>query len=313
MVDGANALSKCPLVKTGMPDRYKGIVVNIYSIHQPNESADALPATAPRISPLASVDHRAEIGAGVEIGPFCVVGPHAKIGERTRLINSVTLSGHVTLGCDNVVWPGTVLGGDPQDISYRQTPTQVVIGDRNIIRECVTVNRASEKEEGFTRIGSDCYLMATSHVGHDCQLGDRIILGQGSMLGGHSHIHTGAILSGCVAVHHFASIGKFAFVGGSSKVLQDIPPYMLADGHPARCKCANLVALKRNKFPNATILALSEAYRLLYRARVGVEQVRDVMKSKNQLTSEIEDLLAFLDHSKDGRHGRQRHIIKAAA
>lgn len=275
--------------------------------------AEDSPAAPARISPLADVHPRAELGPGVVIGPFCVVGPNVKIGARTRLVNSVSLLGHVTLGCDNVLWPGCVVGGEPQDISYRQSPTQVVVGDRNIIRECVTINRGSEKEDGFTRLGSDCFLMACSHIGHDCHVGDRVIIGQGSMLGGHCHVHQGATLSGCVAVHHFGSIGQYSFVGGCSRVLQDIPPFMLSDGNPARCKCPNIVALKRNNFPSQVILALHEAYRLLYRGRVGTEQARDVLASKNHLLPEILHLLEFIEASKNGRHGRARHAARPAA
>ncbi|MEZ6092656.1 MAG: acyl-ACP--UDP-N-acetylglucosamine O-acyltransferase [Pirellulaceae bacterium] len=266
-----------------------------------------------KISKLADVHPDAELAPGVDIGPFCVVGPNAKIGAGTRLINNVNVIGHVSIGCDNVVWPGTCLGGEPQDISYQGTPTQVIVGDRNIIRENVTVNRGSEKEEGYTKIGNDCYFMANSHVGHDCTVGDKVIIGQGSMLGGHCHIHSHAILSGSVAVHHFASIGRFAFVGGVSKVLQDIPPYMLADGLPARCKCTNVVALKRNNFSRETISALNEAFRLLYRGRVNVDNAREVLKSKNLLTPEVFEFLSFLDQSREGRHGRSRHITKAVA
>jgi UDP-N-acetylglucosamine acyltransferase len=133
------------------------------------------------------------------------------------------------------------------------------------------------------------------------------------MLGGHSHIHSNATLSGCVAVHHFASVGSFSFVGGVSKVMQDIPPYMLADGNPARCKCTNIVALKRNSFSRESIVALNETFRLLYRGRVGSENAREVLRSKNMLCEEVEQLLSFLSNSREGRHGRSRHITKAAA
>jgi UDP-N-acetylglucosamine acyltransferase len=264
----------------------------------------------PKISPLAVVAPTAVLGKGVEIGPFCVVGPDAKIGARTRLLNSVTVIGNTTIGTDNVISSGACIGGEPQDISYRGTATQTIVGDRNTIRENVTINRASEKEQGLTQVGSDCYLMACSHVGHDCMVGDRVILGQGSMLGGHSHIHSYATLSGCVAVTHFASIGSYCFIGGCSRVLQDIPPYMLADGNPARCKCTNIVSLKRNGFDRATIEAVNEAFRLLFRGRVGTENAREVLRSKNLLIPAIENMLAFLDTSRLGQHGRGRHHPK---
>ena len=143
-----------------------------------------------------SIDPRAEIDDDVDIGPFCVIGPKVRIGRGTRLENSVTLMGDVTLGCRNHLYPGVVIGGEPQDISYRGSDTKVVIGDDNIIRECVTINRATEKEDGVTRVGDSNFLMACCHVAHDCQLGDHIIIANGTLLGGHVHVHDHASLSG---------------------------------------------------------------------------------------------------------------------
>ena len=135
----------------------------------------------------------------VEIGPFCVIGPNVRIGRGTRLENNVTLMGHVTLGQHNHLWPGVVIGGEPQDISYRGSDTQVVIGDHNVIRECVTINRAIEKEDGVTTVGSHNFLMACCHVAHDCRLGNHIVIANGTLLGGHVHVHDHASLSGAVA------------------------------------------------------------------------------------------------------------------
>ena len=266
-----------------------------------------------KISKLAVVDPQAQIGADVEIGPFCVIGPLARIGDRTRLYNNVSLLGSVKLGTDNVVFPNTVLGGDPQDVSYRGTVTHVVIGDRNVIRESVTVNRASEKEDGYTRVGSDCYFMGNVHVAHDCVVGDRVIIGHGSMLGGHVHVDHHATLSGNVAVTHYGSVGAYTFVGGASRVLQDIAPFMLADGNPARPRCINIVALKRNNFDREIVNKLNEAYRLLYRARVGLKNVRNILRSKGELCPEIQHLLDQVEISQTGRHGRGREQRRTAA
>ena len=187
------------------------------------------PATLPK---TCSIDPRAEIDDEVEIGPFCVIGPKARIGRGTRLENNVTLMGNVTIGCYNHIFPNAVIGGEPQDISYTGSDTKVVIGDHNIIRECVTINRASEKEEGVTRIGDHNFLMACCHVAHDCQLGNHIIIANGTLLAGHVHVHDYASLSGAVAVHHFATIGSYSFVAGLSAVRHDVPPYMLVEGFP---------------------------------------------------------------------------------
>ncbi len=275
-------------------------------------SSDSSPMT-PNVSNLAVVHPKAEIADDVVIGPFCVVGPMAKIGRGTTLMNNVTVHGDVTIGEDNLISPNAVLGGHPQDTSYRGTETKVVIGDRNIIRECVTINRASEKEEGFTRVGSDCYFMGNVHIAHDCRIGDKVIIGHGSMLGGHVHVDHHATLSGSVAVTHYGAIGSYTFVGGASRVLQDIAPYMLADGNPARPRCINIVALKRNNFQQNVIDAIDEAYRLLYRARVGLDNAREIMESKGLLIPDIELLFDKVSVSQKGRHGRGRELRRKAA
>lgn len=265
------------------------------------------------ISKLAVVDPAAKIDDGVEIGPFCVIGPRVTIKRGTRLMNNVSLLGSVAIGEDNVIFPNVVIGGDPQDISYKGTVTHVKVGDRNVIRECVTINRASEKEDGFTRVGNDCYFMGNVHIAHDCNVASNVIIGHGSMLGGHVHVDHHATLSGNVAVTHYGSIGSYTFVGGASRVLQDIAPYMLADGNPARPRCINIVALKRNNFQPDVIEAINEAYRLLYRARVGLKNVRDIMLANGTLLPEIEHLFDKISVSQIGRHGRGRENQRKAA
>ncbi len=264
------------------------------------------------ISAQASVDPRASIEDDVEIGPFCVVGPHVHIGRGTRLENSVTLMGRVTLGQYNHIYPGVVIGGEPQDISYSGADTQVIIGDHNIIRECVTINRGSEKEDGITAIGDHNFLMACCHVAHDCKLGSHIILTNAVLLGGHVHIHDHATLSGGVAVHHFATIGSYSFVAGLSAVRHDVPPYMLVEGYPARPRCINVVALKRNNFPAHVIDSLAEAHRLLYRARVGLENAREILRNNGHLCPQVNYLLNFVQEQHEGKHGRGRERRRAA-
>jgi len=158
------------------------------------------------VADLASVDPRAEIADGVEIGPFCVVGPHARIGRGTRLENNVTITGRTTIGEFNHIFPGCVIGAEPQDLSYQGSDTQVIIGNNNVLREGVTINRGTEKEEGLTTVGNRCYFMAASHVAHDCRVGDRVVMANGSMLGGHTHVHDAASISGLVAVHHYSTV-----------------------------------------------------------------------------------------------------------
>jgi UDP-N-acetylglucosamine acyltransferase len=264
------------------------------------------------ISDHTAIDPRAEIDDDVEIGPFCVIGPDVRIGRGTRLENNVTLMGRVTLGEQNHLFPGVVIGGHPQDVSYRGSATQVIIGDHNVIREAVTINRATEKEEGVTIVGSHNFLMAGSHVAHDCRLGDHIIIANATLLAGHVRIHDRASLSGAVAVHHFATIGSYSFTASISRVLHDVPPYMLCEGQPARPRCINVVALKRNNFPAETIHCLAEAHRLIYRAKVGLDHAREILRSNNQLVPHVNALLSFIQEQQEGKHGRARERRRAA-
>lgn len=267
---------------------------------------------ATHIADNAAIDSRAEIDDDVEIGPYCVVGAGARIGRGTKLENNVTLMGRVTIGEHNHFFPGVVIGGHPQDVSYRGSDTQVIIGDHNVLRESVTVNRASEKEDGVTVVGNHNFLMACSHVAHDCRLGNHIIIANATLLGGHVRMHDHASLSGGVAVHHYATIGSYSFVAGISRVLHDVPPYMLCEGHPARPRCINVVALKRNDFSAETIHCLAEAHRLIYRAKVGLDHAREILRSNDQMVPHVTALLSFIQDQQEGKHGRARERRRAA-
>ena len=260
----------------------------------------------------AVVDPRAELDEDVRVGPFCVVGPLVKIGRGTHLINSVTVMGRVTIGEHNRVFPGAVIGCEPQDISYRGTQTEVVIGDHNVIREGVTINRGTEKEAGITTLASHSFIMAGCHIAHDCRVGSRVIMANATLLGGHVHVHDDATISGGVVAHHFSTIGSFSFTGGLSRVLQDVPPYMLAEGNPSRPRCINIVALKRNNFSADAIRALAEAHRLIYRARVGIDTARELLRASDLLLPPVNHLLSFLQNQHEGRNGRGRDRRRAA-
>lgn len=265
------------------------------------------------IDRTAVVDSQAVLADEVYIGPYSIIGPGAVIGHGTRIENHVTLMGRVTLGEKNHIFPGAVIGGEPQDLSYRGADTEVIIGDHNTIRETVTINRGSEKEDGVTRIGNNNYFMAASHVAHDCKVGDHVVMANGTLLAGHVHVHDHVTLSGNVAVHHFSSIGSYSFVGGLSRVTQDIPPYMLCDGHPARPRCINVVALKRNDFPQHVVKALSEAYRIIYRNRTRLDDARELLRSGGHLVPQVNHLLGFLEMTQEGHNGRARERTRRMA
>lgn len=274
--------------------------------------SDHSPSTRPFVHPTAVVAEGAHLGPGVVVGPYCVVSQHAEIGAGTILENNVTVMGATRIGQRNHLFPGAVIGADPQDKSYRGTDTRVEVGDDNVIREGVTINRASEKEEGVTVVGSRNFLMAHCHVAHDCRVGDDVLIANGTLLGGHVRVHSHASLSGVVAVHHWATIGSHSFVAGLSRVLHDVPPFMLCEGAPARPRCVNVVALRRHGFPEGTVEAIAEAHRLLYRARVGVDRTRDMLRGRGMLVPEVETVLGFLVNQAEGRHGRALPRRRAA-
>ena len=267
---------------------------------------------ATSIAANAWVDPRAEIDEEVVIGPFCVIGAGARIGRGTHLYNNVTIMGNVTLGADNVLYPNVVLGAEPQDVSYRGSDTCVEIGDGNTLREGVTINRASEKEDGVTRIGSHNFLMGNCHVAHDCKLGSNILIANGTLLAGHVHVHDHAAISGGVAIHQFVTVGSYSFIGALSRALHDVPPFMLVEGIPARPRCINIVALKRNSFTAERVEPIAAAHRLLYRSKVGLNHARELMRASNQLSSDVEQLFAFIEGQQVGKHGRGREVRRAA-
>ena len=266
----------------------------------------------PEVHPTAVVEPGCMLGTGVVVGPFCMLSAEAVVGAGTVLANHVTLLGRVSLGRNNRLHTGCVIGGEPQDVSYRGSPTRVEIGDDNVFREHVTVNRGSEKEEGLTKIGSGNFLMAGSHVAHDCHVGDHVTIANATLLGGHVRVESHASLSGGVAVHHYTTIGSWSFVAGLSRVLQDVPPYMLCEGMPARPRCVNLVALRRGGFAADEIKAITEAHRLLYRAKAGLSAARDLLRTQGQLVGSVEQLLAFVGRQQGGRHGRSLETRRAA-
>jgi UDP-N-acetylglucosamine acyltransferase len=268
---------------------------------------------ATSIAANAWIDPRAEIDNEVEIGPFCTIGAGAKVGRGTRLISHVTLMGDVTIGNNNIIYPYAVIGAEPQDTSYRGTGTSVQIGNGNTLREGVTINRGTEKEDGITRLGNDNFLMGNCHVAHDCKLGDHILIANGSLLAGHVHVADHASLSGNCAIHHYVSIGRYSFVAGLCRVLHDVPPYMLVEGIPARPRCINIVAMKRNLFSRDVIDRLAAAHRLLYRTKVGVHHAREILSANGPMTEEVEHLLAFVEGQQEGKHGRRRESVRRAA
>jgi len=262
------------------------------------------------ISQLAVISPEAELAGDADVGPFCYVGPGVVIGPGTVLHHHVTVVGRTRIGRDNVLHPHACVGTPPQDKSYAGEPTGVEIGDGNVIRECVTIHRASAKEEGFTRVGNGCYLMACSHVAHDCAVGDEVIFGNNVLVGGHVHVEDGANINGGAAVHPFATIGRLAYVGGLTRIVQDVPPFMIVEGHPSRVRGVNSVGMRRAGVSADVIGSIAKAYRRIYRRGRPRAEVLEEMESENGWPDEVRHLCAVLRHSAAGRSGRYREALR---
>ncbi|GAB4142831.1 MAG: acyl-ACP--UDP-N-acetylglucosamine O-acyltransferase [Planctomycetaceae bacterium] len=270
---------------------------------------------ATRISPLSFVDSRANIDENVTIGPFCYIGPHVSIGAGTQLDNHVTITGKTIIGKNNRFWPNAVIGAEPQDVSYSETETSVEIGDNNIFREGVTVNRGAEKEDYTTRIGNGNMLMANAHVAHNCRIYNNVILVNGVLLGGHVHVQDGAIVSGNSVVHHFTTVGTLAFVSGGCRVPHDVPPYMLAAGSDKpEIKTINVVGLRRAGISEHSIGAIKRAHRLIFRDHKSVEIAREHFLNEfgDLFPFELTNLFNFLERQSQGKMGRAREAIRNA-
>ena len=268
------------------------------------------------ISPLSQIDSRAQIGDDVEIGPFCVVGPHVTLGSGCRLDSHVSLIGHTTIGERNRFFPGAVIGGEPQDIGYSGSATRVEIGDDNLFREGVTVNRGADKEDGVTRIGHRNFLMANTHVAHNCHVFSNVILCNGSLLGGHVHVQDYAIVSGNSVVHHFATLGTGCFIAGGCRAPQDVPPYMLAAGSDKpEIVTVNVVGMRRRGISENAISLVRMAHKLIYREHLKLEEIRDrfMEKTEGVLPIELMTLLNFCEQSSKGKNGRARETYRGKA
>ncbi len=265
------------------------------------------------IAQTAVVDPRAKLGKGVRIGHFCVIGPDVTIGDNTLLESHVVVCGHTNIGEANHFFPGCVIGSDPQDTSYRNSATRVEIGDGNTFREYCTVNRATEKAAGVTVVGNNNYLMTSTHVAHDCILGDRIVIANNAMLAGHVQIGNDVTIAGGVGVNHFASIGQLSFVSGMSRVLHDVPPFMIVDGQPAKPRACNSIGLKRHDYSQEDILVLTKACKLLYRSRVGIEAARKELFATGPIRPVLIQLFEALDRSASGQKGRGQDQRRKAA
>ena len=269
--------------------------------------------SAVQIHPQAAVDAKAELAAGVVVGPGAVIGPDVVIGANTWIGPNSVLDGRLRLGRDNRVFPGACLGLEPQDLKYRGAPTEVVIGDGNTIRECVTINRATDEGER-TVVGNHNLLMAYCHLGHNCELGNRIVMSNAIQVAGHVIIEDRAVIGGCLGIHQFVQIGTMAMVGGMTRVERDVPPYCLVEGHPGRVRGLNRVGLRRSGLGDRDggreFKQLQEIWNLVYRSDLVIAEALEQVKDQALLPA-ASHFCRFLDASiAQGRRGPMPAVSK---
>ena len=252
-----------------------------------------------QIHPTAIVDPGAQIGAGSQIGPYCVIGPNVALGEDCWLQHHVTLCGPMRAGARNKFYAYCSIGQQTQDLKYKGEPTYLEIGDENTFREFVTVNR-STTSEGKTRIGNRGNFLAYSHIGHDCTVGDEVVFSNNGTLAGHVEVGDNAVMGGLTAVHQFCRIGRFAITGGCSKIVQDVPPFMIADGNPAEIRGVNSVGLERKGYSAEKIKSIKEAFRLLFRSKCNTQQGIEAIRNELPPSEEINQIVEFIEKTERG-------------
>ncbi len=254
---------------------------------------------ANEIHSTAIVDPGAELGDGIVIGPYCVIGAGVKLGDGCRLHNHVTLAGPSEIGAENEFFPYASIGQRTQDLKYAGEPTWLRIGDGNTFREFCTVNRGTAPDS-WTIIGSHGNFLAYSHIAHDCIVGDHVIFSNNGTLAGHVTVGDHAIMGGLTAVHQFCRIGAHAITGGCSKIVQDVPPFMIADGNPAEVRAINSVGLSRRGFSEDTVARIKKAHRILYREKRNVRESVEILRGWTDRCAEIDHLIEFVAGSERG-------------
>jgi UDP-N-acetylglucosamine acyltransferase len=249
------------------------------------------------IDSRAVISPQAQIAANVSVGPFTVIGADVVVGPGTWIGPHVVINGPTRIGADNKIFQFASLGDAPQDKKYKGEPTLLTIGDRNVFRESVTVNRGTTHDKGVTRIGNDNLLMAYSHVAHDCCLGDQIVMANCATLGGHVELGDWVIMGGLSAVHQHSKVGAHCFIAHNAMVTRDVPPYVMAVGRPAEPHSVNSEGLKRRGFTPDQILNIRRAYRVLYRSGLKLNAAMEQLEQAAATQAEIRPFVEFIKRS----------------
>jgi UDP-N-acetylglucosamine acyltransferase len=252
------------------------------------------------IHKTAIIDAKAELDSEVEVGPYCIIGSHVKIGKGTRLSPHVVIDGWTQIGEGCHIFQFASIGAIPQDLKYKGEESWVILGNNNVIREFVTINRGTAQSGGRTVIGDHNLLMAYCHVAHDCKIGNHVILANNATLAGHIEIEDYAIVGGLVAVHQFVRLGGYSIIGGSSGVNKDIPPYMIANGQRVKLYGLNTVGLKRHNFSHEAVSNLKKAYRIIFRSSLTAKKALDQLQAEIKNSPEVDHLINFIKNSKRG-------------
>jgi UDP-N-acetylglucosamine acyltransferase len=245
----------------------------------------------------AVIDPKSKISSSAKIGPYCVIGANVEIGDNTIVHSHVSISGNTIIGKDNKIYPFASIGNDPQDLKFNGEVTKLLIGDKNTIREYVTINPGTIGGGGETKVGNNCLLMISSHIAHDCNVGNNVIIANNVPLGGHAHIGDGVVIGGNSAVQQFTRIGKMAMIGGMTGVLNDVIPYGLSIGNRNFLQGLNLVGLRRKDIPNKDILSLSEAYKEIFRTNKLTNNLNNLNGSFKD-NSLVNDVIEFINEDK---------------
>src|SRR3954469_5662555 len=251
------------------------------------------------IHPTAIIHAKAKVPATCHIGPYCVIGEHVRIGDHSQLHSHVVIDGHTTLGRGNEIFPFASIGLKTQDLKWKGGTTRTQIGDNNTFRECVTIHSATADGES-TIVGSRNHILAYCHIAHNVVLGNNIIMSNVATLAGHVTVEDHAVIGGLAAIHQFCRIGAFSIIGGCSKVVQDVPPYMLADGNPATTRTINKVGLERNNISEKAQSALKQAYKILFREKLTIPNALAKIESDLAALPEIKHLVKFIRKSERG-------------
>lgn len=252
------------------------------------------------IHPTAIISPRVDIEEETAIGPFCILNEGVHIRKGTKLASNIIIEGDTEIGENCVIYPFTSIGLPPQDIKYKGEKTGIRIGNNNIIREYTTIHRASIDGDGITAIGDNNFIMAYVHIAHDCKIGNSVTMANVATLGGHVVVEDNAVIGGLVAIHQFTRIGAYAMVGGFSGVNQDIPPYTISSGTPARLFGLNTIGLKRHGFSDTTVNELKKAYKILFREKRTLKDAVKKIQEDLPYTNEIKHLIEFIQKNKRG-------------